>query len=81
MRTIHELARSPERRGEAVLMITGAIQTFGLKDLAPDVTIAFVRLLTQINEPAAARSLALEAMAEYVPPPLPPAPPPAAATR
>ena len=75
MRTIHELASAPERRGEAVLMFTGAIH--GLKDLAPDITIAFVRLLTEIHEPAAARALALEAMAQYVPPPLPPPPPPA----
>jgi hypothetical protein len=77
MRTIVEIAGSPERRGEAVLMIANAIHGIGLKDLAPDVTITFVRLLTEMNETAAARALAVEALAEYVPPP-PPLPGPQA---
>ncbi len=74
MRSIVEMANSPERRGEAVLMLTSAIHGIGLKDLAPDDTVAFVRLLMEMNEPVAARVLAAEALAEYVPPP-PPAPP------
>jgi hypothetical protein len=69
MRTIVAVAGSPDRRGEAVLMITGAIHGIGLKDLAPDVTIEFVRLLMEMNETTAARALAVEALAEYTPPP------------
>ena len=75
MRTIVEIAASPERRGEAVLMIANAIHSIGLKDLAPDVTITFVRLLTEMNETEAARALAVEALAEHTPPPPPPPPP------
>lgn len=71
MRTIHEIAGLPERRGEAVLLLADTIYGIGLKDLAPDATIAFVRLLIQMNQLATARALAIEALAQYVPPPVP----------
>lgn len=73
MRTIHEVAQSPERRGEALLLILNEIQTIGLKDMAPDATIDFVQLLNGMNETVAARALALEALAQFVPPPTAPA--------
>jgi hypothetical protein len=69
MRTLVEIAGTPERRGEAILMLTSLIHTTGLKDLAPDATMTFVRLLRQMNEDKAAHALAVEALAEYVPPP------------
>lgn len=81
MRTIVEIAGSPERRGEAVLMLTGTIGAIGLKTLAPDVTVEFVRLLMEMNETAAARALAIEALAEYAPPPQAPALAPQASSR
>jgi hypothetical protein len=71
MRTLTELAGKPERRGEAILMLTGLIYSYGLKNLAPDATIAFVRLLRDINEDKAANALAVAALAQYVPPPPP----------
>lgn len=74
MRTLEEIAARPERRGEAVLTLAATVQTIGLKTMAPDVTIALVRLLKQMNQPATARALAIEALAWYVPPPLPPPP-------
>jgi hypothetical protein len=73
MRTIVEISATPERRGEAILLLTGAIQTIGLKDMAPDVTIEFVRLLMDMNVPGAARALAVEALVQYVPPSAAPA--------
>ncbi|NIJ50104.1 hypothetical protein [Rhizomicrobium electricum] len=82
MRTMVEIAGTPERRGEAILMLTGLVHSYGLKDLAPDATITFVRLLREMNEDKAANALAVEALAEYVPPPPPPqAPAPQASAR
>ena len=69
MRTLVEIAGTPERRGEAILMLTNLVQTYGLKDMAPEATITFVRLLSEMNEASAARALAIEALAEYQPPP------------
>jgi hypothetical protein len=69
MRTIQEVAGSPDRRGEAVLMILDAIQSLGLHDMAPDTTIEFVRLLNSMNQTASARALAVDALAQYRPPP------------
>lgn len=66
----------PERKGEALLLILGVVQTNGLRDMAPDVTIELVRLLGEMNLPDTAHRLAVEALALYVPPPLPPAPAP-----
>lgn len=74
MRTVVEISAAPDRRGEAILMLTGMIQTYGLRSLAPDVTIELVRLLEEMNETRAARALAIEALAQYVPPPPPAAP-------
>lgn len=69
MRTLVEIAGTPERRGEAILMLTGLIHAQGLRDMAPEATITMVRLLTEMNETAAARALAIEALALYEPPP------------
>lgn len=81
MRTIEELAQSPDRRGEALLLILNAVHSIGLRDMEPNATMEFVRLLNGMNETASARALALEALAQYQPiPVLPsPLPPPAAA--
>ncbi|HUO98382.1 MAG TPA: hypothetical protein VMU01_06920 [Rhizomicrobium sp.] len=74
MRTIEELASQPDRRGEVLLMMLDAMHQQGLRDMAPDVTIDFVRLIASMGEARAARGLAFEALAQYVPPPLPPQP-------
>jgi hypothetical protein len=71
MRTIEELSARSDRRGETLLMMLGAIHSVGLRDLAPDVSVTFVRLLVAMNEKQAAWALAFDAMAQYVPPPLP----------
>lgn len=71
MRTIQEVSESPTRRGEALLLILDAVHDLGLRDMAPDVTIEFVRLLISMNETGSARALAIEALAQYQPPPLP----------
>ena len=74
MRSIEEVSLRPDRRGEALLLILDTMRETGLENLAPDATIEFVRLLVGMNEPQMARALALDALAQYVPPP-PPAPP------
>jgi len=80
MRTIEELAGQPDRKGEVLLMILDAIHGTGWRDLAPDVTISFIRLVARTGEAQAARALAFDALAQYVPPPpSPPPPPPASA--
>lgn len=79
MRTLVQIAGTPERRGEAILMLTSMVQSYGLKDLTPDATITFVRLLREMNEDKTANVLAIEALAQYVPPP--PAPAPQASAR
>jgi hypothetical protein len=71
MRSIQEVSLRPERRGEALLMILDAIHKIGFENLAPDVTIEFVRLLGNMNQQETARAVALDALAQYVPPPLP----------
>jgi hypothetical protein len=65
MRALEEAAATPERRGEAVLLLTSMIRSQGLRDLAPDVTIRLVRLLNSMNESQSARALAIEALAQY----------------
>jgi len=77
MRTIEEVSLRPDRRGEALLMILDSMYQIGLDNMAPDVTIEYVRLLVSMNEARAARAIALDALAQYVPPPLPPPPTPA----
>ena len=69
MRSIQEVSLRPERRGEALLMILDTIHETGFENLAPDATIEFVRLLVNMNEQETARVIALEALAQYVPPP------------
>jgi hypothetical protein len=72
-----------DRKGEALLLILDAIGAGGPGDLAPDVTVGFVRTLVQEGVPDAARLLAIDALLLYKPAPPPPpvvpvtAPPPA----
>jgi hypothetical protein len=79
LRTLQEIAANPQRRGEAILLLLDTVRSIGLADLAPEATIEMVRLLQTMNQAEAARALALEALAQFVPPPLPPPPAPAAA--
>ncbi len=79
MRRIEAASLHAGRRGEALLLILETVHSVGLRDLAPDTTIEFVRLLAGMGLPDAARDLGLEALALYVAPP--PAPVPAAAAR
>ena len=71
----------PGRKGEALLLILGAIGANGPGDLAPDVTVGFVRTLVQEGVPDAAKLLAIDALLLYKPAPVPVAvvPAPAAA--
>jgi hypothetical protein len=74
-------AQQPGRRGEALLLLLNAIGADGPGDLAPDVTVGFVRTLAQEGVPDAAHLLAIDALLLYkpAPPPVTPAaaPPPA----
>jgi hypothetical protein len=72
LRTIEELAQMPDRRGEALLLLLDTCRSIGLRHLAPDATIAFTRLLLDIGETQTAHALAMDALAQFVPPPLPP---------
>jgi len=74
MQRIESAALTPERKGEALLLILDTIRSIGLRDLAPDDTIELVRLLVAMGLPDAARDLGIEALALYVPPPPPPVP-------
>ncbi len=77
MQRIEGASLKPERKGEALLLILSAVQSYGLRDMAPDVTIELARQLGEMNLPNMAQSLAAEALALYVPPPPPPPPAPA----
>ncbi len=77
MKRIEDVSLKPEQKGEALLLILDTIRSLGLRDLAPDVTIEFVRLLGAMGLPDAAHDFSLQALALYVAPP-PPPPPPAA---
>ena len=59
------------RKGEALLLILGAIGAGGPGDLAPDATVGFVRTLAQEGVPDAARLLAIDALLLYTPAPAP----------
>jgi hypothetical protein len=72
LRTLQEIAANPERRGEAILLLLDTVRSIGLADLAPEATVESVRLLQAMNQAEAAHALALEALAQFVPPPLPP---------
>ena len=61
----------PERKGEALLLILSAVQSTGLRDMAPDVTIELVRLLGEMDCRMRRMIWRLEALALYVPPPPP----------
>jgi hypothetical protein len=61
----------PGRKGEALLLILGSIGAGGPGDLAPDVTVGFVRTLAQEGVPDAARLLAIDALLLYKPAPPP----------
>jgi hypothetical protein len=74
MQRIEEASLKPERKGEALLLILDTIRSIGWRDLAPGATIELVRLLGAMGQPDAAHDLAMEALALYVPPPLPPPP-------
>jgi hypothetical protein len=74
MRTIQELANQPDRKAEALLMMLDAMRGSSFRDMAPDVTISFIGTIARIADAQAGRALAFEAMAQYVPPPLPPPP-------
>ena len=74
MRDLESAASRPERRGEALLMIVNTVKDLGLRDMAPDVTIELVRQLGAMGLPQSAKLLAIDALAHYEPPPLPPSP-------
>lgn len=69
MQQIEQASGRPERKGEALLLILDQLR--GMRDLSPDVTVEFVRLLGAMDLPQAARAVALEAAMLYVPPPPP----------
>ncbi|MBU6298495.1 MAG: hypothetical protein KGJ79_12225 [Alphaproteobacteria bacterium] len=73
MRLIEQASLQPERKGEALLRILDAIHDIGLRDLAPDTTIEFVRLLGAMGLPRAAHDLGMDALVLYVAPPQAPA--------
>jgi hypothetical protein len=67
MRTILDAASAPDRRGEAVLRILDAIGPDGPRDLAPDVTVEFLRALQDMGRQDSARALAIHALLLYRP--------------
>jgi hypothetical protein len=67
MQKIMQAANAPERKGEAVLRILVAVGAAGPRDLAPDVTIEFVRLLQGMGLKDSARALAVHALLLYRP--------------
>ena len=75
MQNIERASMHPERKGEALLLILDTVRSIGLRNLAPNATIEFVRLLGAMGLPDAAHDLGMEAMMLYVPPPPPPAAP------
>lgn len=79
MRRIEQASLHPERKGEALLRILDIVHDIGLRKLAPDVTIEFVRLLGAMGLPDAAHALGMDALLSYVPPPQ--MPPPASTRR
>lgn len=67
MQKIMQAANAPERKGEAVLRILVAVGAAGPRDLAPDVTVEFVRVLKGMGLNDAARALAVHALLLYRP--------------
>lgn len=78
---IDAMAFAPGGRGETLLLILDTIRAIGWRDLAPDVTAKFVRLVRSYGLNAIAAAMAREALifhvAPPVPPPVPPSPQPA----
>jgi hypothetical protein len=67
MQTIVQAASAPDRKGEAMLRILDAVGAGGPRDLAPDVTIEFVRALADMGSKDAAHALAAHALLLYRP--------------
>jgi hypothetical protein len=67
MRTILDAASAPERKGEALLRMLEFIGPNGPRDLAPDVTVEFLRALQDMGLKDSARALAIHALLLYRP--------------
>jgi hypothetical protein len=67
MQTILKAASAPDRKGEAVLRILEAVGADGPRDLAPDITIEFLRALEDMGLKDAAHALAIHAVLLYRP--------------
>ncbi len=67
MQKIMEATSAPDRRGEAVLRMLNFIGPSGPRDVAPDVTIEFLRALQDMGLKDSARALAIHALLLYRP--------------
>jgi hypothetical protein len=67
MRAILDAASAPDRKGEAVLRILEFIGPNGPRDLAPDVTVEFLRALRDMGLKDSTRALAIHALLLYRP--------------
>lgn len=67
MQKIMEATSAPDRRGEAVLRMLNFIGPAGPRDVAPDVTIEFLRALADMGLKDSARTLAVHALLLYRP--------------
>jgi hypothetical protein len=67
MQKIMEATSAPDRRGEAVLRILDFIGAAGPRDVAPDVSIEFLRALQDMGLKESARALAIHALLLYRP--------------
>jgi hypothetical protein len=67
MRTILDAASAPDRKGEAVLRILDFVGANGPRDIAPDVTVEFLRALEDMGLKDSARALAIHALLLYRP--------------
>jgi hypothetical protein len=67
-RTLEQLRQAlpdPRRRGEAVMLVLGAIGQFGPGGLAPDATVALVHDLLRLHLQDDAHALAMEALLDF----------------
>ncbi|HEX4859623.1 MAG TPA: hypothetical protein VFV07_00210, partial [Rhizomicrobium sp.] len=67
MHTILDAASAPERKGEALLRMLEFIGPSGPRDLAPDVTVEFLRALEDMGLKDTARAFAVHALLLYRP--------------
>jgi hypothetical protein len=67
MHTILDAASAPDRKGEAVLRMLEFIGPNGPRDLAPDVTVEFLRALEDMGLKDSAHALAIHALLLYRP--------------